>query len=588
MSIRHKLFILLFIISLVIFIANMATASLGLDRYLQIAINLLVALIGGYVAASFIFKPVQSLTDAAEMIQSGHLGRAIHVNSSDEFGLLAATLEKLSHELKDSQDYIHHRSSQNLHSGDGNGASHQENHFRKLFEFSNDAVFIHDFDGKMLNINKKACDMLGYSRAELLKILFLDLQIKGEVDRTKTADRINQKAGSLRYESVLRKKDESTIDVEISSSIIDMKRGINQSIVTNITERKSIEKSLKESEEKFRTFMETASDLMYITDKQGILIYVNEAMLRTLGYSKEELIGMSFHDIMDRGSMDSSRERRQQMIDSGEDIHEIVWETKTRKKIVGEMKTVAIYNTAGQFDGIRGIFRDITERKKVEGSQRLAEMGKLSADIAHEVKNQLAIIYSRAQIAQIHQKKNKPMDEDIQMILNQCEHVNDIVKRLLMFSKPSKGEFRDVMINEPIDFVIKIVEKQYSLKNVKIQRNLSSNLPKVHVDVKQIQEVLINLIGNAFEAMPGGGMITVTTSFAADFITIDISDTGHGISESDIQKIFNPFFTTKENGTGLGLSVCYGIIRAHQGELKYKSKIGQGTTATIRLPVAES
>ena len=588
MSIRHKLFILLFIIGLVIFIANMVVAYLGLDRYLQIAVNLLVALIGGYGAAAYIYKPIHSLTGAAEMIQSGHLNQTVQINSSDEFGLLASTLEKLSHELKESQDYIHHRSSQNLQSDDGGALQNQETHFRKLFEFSNDAVFIHNFDGKLLNINRKACEMLGYPREELLKIPFLDLQIKGEVDRTKTADRINNKAGSLRYESVFMKKDNATINVEISSSIIDMKRGINQSIVTNITERKTIEKSLKESEEKFRTFMETASDLMYITDKNATLVYVNEAMLRTLGYAKEDIIGMALHDIMDRDSMNSSKERRQQLIDSGEDIHEIVWETKNRKKIVGEMKTVAIYNQAGQFDGIRGVFRDITERKKVEGSQRLAEMGKLSADIAHEVKNQLAIIYSRAQIAQIHQKKSKPVDEDIQTILNQCEHVNDIVKRLLMFSKPSKGEFRDVMINEPVEFVIKIVEKQYSLKNVIIQRNFSSNLPKVHVDVKQIQEVLINLIGNAFEAMPGGGTITVTTSFAADYVNVDVSDTGHGISESDIQKIFNPFFTTKENGTGLGLSVCYGIIRAHQGELKYKSQPGHGTTASIKLPTVDS
>jgi PAS domain S-box-containing protein len=521
------------------------------------------------------------------MTADGDMGSLIEPRAKDEIGQLSLTVERMSEDLKKADaavDALHTETA--LHRETEKELREREEYYRRLFEYSNDAVFIYDFEGRILDANNKACGMLDYSREELLKIPFQDLQTETELTRSKAAFKTGAKTGSLRFESMFRKKDGSFINVEISSSIVELKKGIMQSIVSNITERKQIERNLKESEEKFRTFMETASDLMFITDASGRFVYVNEALLRTLGYSREEMLAMQFAEILDKDNLEYAKMKRRQFVEWGEDIHHLVWETKTRKKVFGELKTTGIYDGEGRFQGIRGVFRDVTERKKVEESQRLAELGKLASDMAHEVNNQLAIISSRASIALIRNPQNEDVEKDLKTIVEQCDQVKDIVKRLLMFSKPSRGDLKVMDVLEPLNLVVNLVEDQFLKHNVKIIKKTDSHLPPVRMDGKQIQEVFMNLLRNAFEAMPDGGVITVAAAPMDDAVRIDVSDTGTGISEGDLARIFDPFFTTKENGTGLGLSVCYGIVQSHKGNLKYTSKPGEGTTASVILPAA--
>jgi signal transduction histidine kinase len=140
-------------------------------------------------------------------------------------------------------------------------------------------------------------------------------------------------------------------------------------------------------------------------------------------------------------------------------------------------------------------------------------------------------------------------------------------------------------INNNIEAVLSIVEHQFNLANIQIKRNYSDNLPLILIDEHQMQEVFMNLLNNANDAMPQGGIINVATSLEGDFLRIDFQDIGIGMSEDIMKRLFEPFFTTKEKGTGLGLSVCYGIIKVHNGELRFESKLGKGTTATILLPL---
>ncbi|HEX9935071.1 MAG TPA: PAS domain S-box protein, partial [bacterium] len=532
-----------------------------------------------------LLRPLVKLNQAAETIRPGNWQYRTDLQTRDEIGRLSKTLDQLIDNLKKADVSVAELTRDRSECRKSvRELSDREEHFRRLFEYSNDAVFIYDFDGGIRDVNKKATDMLGYTREELFAIPFLGLQSESELGRSKAAYKTGSKTGSLRFESTLQKKDGSVIAVEISSSIVDLKKGVMQSIVSNITERKEMEKSLRESEEKFRTFMETASDLMFITDVVGRFVYVNDAMANALGYSRTELLGMPFSDILDRSELEESKLKRQEFIEIGENLHQLVWETKNRRKIAGEMKAVAIYDNDGRFQGMRGIFRDITERKKVEESQRLAEMGKLAADMAHEVNNQLMVISTRANISLLRKPEDKELVKDLKIIVNQCGQVKDIVKRLLQFSKPSKGDFKPVDINACVDMVIHLVEKQFLDHQVRIVSKLYGTLPPVKADEKQIQEVFLNLMRNAFEAIDHGGTITVSTAPDGGDVRVDFTDTGGGISENDIPHIFDPFFTTKEHGTGLGLSVCYGIVRAHDGDLRYKSQFGVGTTASVLLP----
>ena len=219
-------------------------------------------------------------------------------------------------------------------------------------------------------------------------------------------------------------------------------------------------------------------------------------------------------------------------------------------------------------------------------SEKLASLGTLVSEMAHEVNNPLMIISGNAQLSLMENLEGQPqLKESLEVIKEQCLRAKDIIRRLLVFSKPSKGEIKEANINESLDFVVKLLEHQYSLSNIKITKKYTASLPQIKIDEKQMNEVFMNLLKNSAEAMSAGGTITIVTSKEDGNIRVDFEDTGVGISEENMEKIFDPFFTTKESGTGLGLSVCYGIVKAHGGELRYESKPDEGTSASIFLPI---
>ncbi|MFQ5951849.1 MAG: PAS domain S-box protein [Candidatus Omnitrophota bacterium] len=587
MKIASKITLSFFITGLILSaIIGLIVAS-GLNViFLFFLIPVAAALIG-FIISKIFTKPVQELYKGIKIVRSGNLDYKVELDTKDELEKISKAFDAMAKDLSKAN-----LSMEGLRKEDAGleakikDLKDSEEHFRRLFELSNDAIFIYDFEGKITGANNKACDMLGYAKEELLKVPFLELHTEEELTKSKRAYKIGADTCSLRFESKFKKKDGSIIDVEISSSCVDLKSGVMQGVVSNITERKELEEALKESEEKFRTFMETASDLMYIADKGGKLTYVNEAMINSLGYERGEMIGMPLTEILTQKSLEDFKLKRRELMDKGEVIYEPAWETKDLRKIDGELRVVAMYDSEGNFAGSRGIFRDITERKKIEEAQRLSHLGKLAADVAHEVNNPVTIISGNAELALMEKPGEKEIKKTFEIILDQCSVATDIIKRLLMFSKPSEQVFKEVDINESIDVTVKLIETHFRHGGVKIEKKLVTSLPPVKVDEKQMQEVFINLMRNAFEAMGKGGKVTITTKEEDSHVRIDFTDTGPGIPEENIEKILDPFFTTKKEGTGLGLSVCYGILKAHGGDLKYTSKPGEGTTATVLLPIA--
>lgn len=233
-----------------------------------------------------------------------------------------------------------------------------------------------------------------------------------------------------------------------------------------------------------------------------------------------------------------------------------------------------------------GLVMDITERKKVEESSRLAQLGELAAGIAHEISDPIQIIFARAQLASMPGVTNDERNKDLEIIRGEANRAADIIQRLLIFAKPGKGALKKTDLNHTLDFIANILEPHFIHNNVKIIREFSPAPLYARIDEKQMQEVFMNLLRNASDAMPEGGTITIRTSRAGRKLRIDFIDTGVGIPEKNLSRIFDPFFTTKEKGTGLGLSVCFGVVKAHDGELKYTSKPGHGTTASVFLPTA--
>ena len=218
-------------------------------------------------------------------------------------------------------------------------------------------------------------------------------------------------------------------------------------------------------------------------------------------------------------------------------------------------------------------------------SEKLASLGRIVSEVAHEVNNPLMIISGNAQLFLMSGTMSAEEKQSLQNIIEECQRAKGIIQRLLRFSRPSKGDAKETDINTSIETIMIMLENQFKLENIEVRRKYQERLPRVSIDEQQMQEVFMNLMNNAKEAMPCGGSITISTSLAGEFVRIDFADTGAGMSDEVKHKLFEPFFTTKEKGTGLGLSVCYGIIKAHHGELKFESELGKGTVVTILLPV---
>nr|MBP7055843.1 PAS domain S-box protein [Candidatus Omnitrophota bacterium] len=358
----------------------------------------------------------------------------------------------------------------------------------------------------------------------------------------------------------------------------------------DITERKKIEedmalinRKLKHAAEEWRATFDSMTAMISIHDKDYRIVRVNKAFADAFKGKPQDFIGKLCYEVVHKTG-------------SPPDWcpHTRTLETKTPQemeffdpelKIHLEVHTSPIFDINGEFIGSVHVAQDISDRKKIEASQRLALLGELVAEMAHEVNNPLMIIAGKAQLYLMKHREDKELADNLKIILDECMRAKEIIHNLLVFSKPSKGEVKEADIKKTLDDIVMLLEHQYKLAGISIVKNYGKDIPGVWIDEKGIQAVAMNLLKNAAESMPQGGTITVSIYTDGGFLKIDFNDTGSGIDPENIAKLFQPFFTTKENGTGLGLPVCYGIIKAHGGEIKVKSDLGIGTTMTIMIPL---
>jgi len=232
--------------------------------------------------------------------------------------------------------------------------------------------------------------------------------------------------------------------------------------------------------------------------------------------------------------------------------------------------------------------REFTTRRIME-SERLAHIGELAAGVAHEINNPLTGIVTYSHLLLERASTENGTRQSLEKIVKQANRCRDIIRGLLDFSRQRKPEKRLSNVNRVLEECVSLVDNQVLFQNIRIVRRLNPDVPQVLIDPSQIQQVFMNMILNAAEAMNGGGKLTVTTRHvpADSAVEVEFADTGHGIKEGDLDRIFSPFFTTKEvgHGTGLGLAISYGIVKEHKGTITVESEEGQGATFTISLPV---
>jgi signal transduction histidine kinase len=265
----------------------------------------------------------------------------------------------------------------------------------------------------------------------------------------------------------------------------------------------------------------------------------------------------------------------------------------------GEVNAVAI--TWEGRPATLNFLTDVTERKKAEEEKqrmeeqlrlagRLAAVGELSAGVAHELNNPIAAIQGFAQLLTGRNDLDETTKKDLGIIYREAQRAAKITQNLLSFARRHEPEKGFVSLNEVLEKTIELRAHQMKVNNIEVVVEFATDLPKTTADFFQMQQVFVNIINNAEQAMVEAhrkGRLVVKTQKAGNMIQATFADDGPGISEDNLKRIFDPFFTTKEvgKGTGLGLSICYGIVEAHGGRIYARSKLGQGATVVVEIPI---
>ena len=351
---------------------------------------------------------------------------------------------------------------------------------------------------------------------------------------------------------------------------------------------------LSKSEEKYRRIFEGSMDIIMVLDREGSFLDINQAGLSILGYaSKDELISSAtFADLI--VPPPDPHHLMEEVAEAGfrKDL-----ECRVQNR-AGEIRTWLLSltvsrKTTGEIGGFESIAKDITHRKKMEQqllqADRLASLGELSAGVAHEVNNPLGMILGYTQLLLRNEPENSQDFQDLKIIEKHARNCKTIVEDLLKFARNAETKKVVLQVNDLLREVISVVEHQFRLDNVTIDTKLDASIPALCADGEKLKQVFMNLLMNAKQAMEGQGQIRINTDHhsSSKQVTVVVADTGSGIPPEVLKKIFNPFFTTKPTGegTGLGLSVSYGIIKDHHGEIDVQSTPGKGSTFTITFPV---
>lgn len=373
-----------------------------------------------------------------------------------------------------------------------------------------------------------------------------------------------------------------------SQEVMHLNRNL-ESLVRHRTEE------LSRSEQKYRRIFEGSMDMIFILDEQGRFLDLNPAGLATLGYGREDLIGkMSLRRLF------SSDQDYETLI---RDIHSTGFVTDRECRFLeknGSELNILLSATVrkdqtGRPASYEGIAKDITARvhmeRQLQRADKLASLGQISTGIAHEINNPLGVMLGYTQLLLRDHPPGTQIHDDLKTIEKHGRNCKAVVEDLLKFARSTRTQKALVDLNESLAEVASLLAHQFELDKVALHTEFDPSLPQIVADAEKLKQVFMNLLMNAKQAISGKGEIVVRTSKESpgDRVQVSVTDTGCGIPSDLIDKIFDPFFTTKPvgEGTGLGLSVSYGIIQDHSGRIEVESHAGKGSKFVVTLPVQE-
>jgi len=473
-----------------------------------------------------------------------------------------------------------------------------ERRYRELYDSIQEGLFFATPDGRFLDVNDAMVRMLGYaSREELLRddvgsYLYPEPSARG---RLLAAMR---KTGVLRnHVESLRRKDGTILHtLQNITAVRDAQGKIKQfrGLMLDVTEQRTFQAQLQRERDFNQKILNATQSMILVLDTAGLISYANRRCYE-IGYKQEQMIGRRLVDLVDA----AERKEFEAALDTtahGQQVENLELRARRSDGTAGHfsISLSPMRDEQNAVNSVVVVMTDITDaallQAKLAHSERMATLGRLVSGVAHEVNNPLAAILGFTDLLLENPGVPANAREDLQIILQETQRTKDIVQDLLSFARQRAVKRELVNIVAILRQTTKLRSYDLQSHGVEVLEEYDEALPAVMGDAQQLQQVFLNILNNAYDAIEESGhtgKISLKTTAAAGSVEISLADNGTGIV--DVERIFDPFYTTKQTGkgTGLGLSICYGIVRAHGGEIQcWNNADGVGSTFSIRIPVA--
>ena len=474
--------------------------------------------------------------------------------------------------------------------------------YQHIFTYANDLIYLFDLEGNFIEANLAAREFTGYGLNDRIHIR--DILPPDKPEEIIKLERVIQQL--LQGETTQASLEMEIVKTNGERAILDT-RGVLlrdhsgkpmgfQGISRDITERKRLEKELRDNKEFLDNIIQNIVDTIIMTDIHGIVTFYHPGLMTETRYSPAEMLGQPLWKFYREGKKEAKKimsilKKEGRLIN-----YELELVEKGGKVVPYLTSSILLRDDRGEIVGTLGIAKDLTEKKALERqvfqSEKLASIGMLAGGAAHEIFNPMQVILGISQLLMQKQKWDDSVIEKLKKIEDQVKRVTNIINGLRQFSHSSLPEKTMLDLNATLKEALSLIEYDFPKEGIDLIVKLDPQPLILYGDSAELIQLFVNILINARDAMPKEGRVTITTApyinQERNWVRIVISDTGCGIPPELLPKIFDPFFTTKAagKGTGLGLTVCHGIVKRHDGLISVESQPRQGTTFTIDLPLA--
>ncbi len=473
-----------------------------------------------------------------------------------------------------------------------------ERRYRELFDNIQEGLFFSTPGGRFVEVNDAMVRMLGYaSREELLQIDIPTQLYSSPLQGTRQSEEMMREGHLRNFETTLRCKDGTPIHVLINAfGLYDSQGNLQQirGLMLDVTGLRTYQSELHRERDFSGKILSNTQSLILVADTAGLVSYANRRWYDA-GFEQRELVGRPLLELAAPGFVRSLAGALQNTLD-GQQVDNLELEVMRSTGAAGKFSAnlSPMRDEQGNITSIVVVLTDITDsailRDKLVHAEKMAAVGQLVAGVAHEVNNPLTAILGFADLLMGNPDLPETARKDLRVILQEAQRTKQIVQNLLSFARQMPPERNAVQLNSILRRTVQLRSYDFASHGVDIREHLDEDLPDVMGDAHQLQQVFLNILNNAYDAVHEIGRparIEIMSTKAGDAVEVSFRDNGDGIV--DPGKIFDPFFTTKEigKGTGLGLSICYGIVKEHGGEILCHNNFGgQGATFIVRLPAS--